>query len=78
MGQYIEEAMCKFLKDNGIPHGELHQTGISTDFKFVWIDANISMKLIDEFEIEFNVSQVCSSGIEDGKWLDVEFCYGER
>lgn len=72
MKEYLENAMCKFLEDNGIEHGELKEV-VSSDFRFDYIGANISMKLIDEFESEFEVSQSCHDGVEEDKWLNVEF-----
>lgn len=72
VGHCLIKAMYEFLDDNNIKHGKLDE-GVTSDLKCEWIDANISMKLIDEFEKEFHVSQVSSNGIENGKWLNVEF-----
>ena len=70
VGQYVLEAMEKFLTDNGVEYDEL--TSSDTIINVKWISSSITYEVMNNFEFEFAVS-LQSYEIDDGKLIDVEF-----
>ena len=70
MGGYIEKAMKLFLDDEGVEYGGMDVQQDTIEFD--WIDGEVSYRVIDEFENEFQYI-LTAYELDAGNMVNVKF-----